>query len=66
MENECKVQGTVINAKKLWWIKINKKVIRIHALDGATFPCVVKVKYKVENMEYEKINILVAMRYAQK
>lgn len=54
MDNECKVQGIILSAKKLWWIKVNRKAFRTHLLDGATFPHLVKVKYKVDDKEYEK------------
>lgn len=54
MDNECKVQGIILSTKKLWGIKVNRKAFRIHPLDGATFPHLVKVKYKVEDKEYEK------------
>jgi len=44
--------GTVISVKKQWWIKINTKPIRKHALDGAVFPYVIRVKYLVDEKEY--------------
>lgn len=30
--------GTVIAATKQWWMKVNRKPMRMHALDGAEFP----------------------------
>lgn len=44
--------GTVIAAKKQWWLKVNTKPIRMHALDGATFPYIIKVQYTVEGASY--------------
>ena len=46
--------GTVISVKKQWWLKINTKPIRTHAMDGAIFPSIVTVKYEAEGKEYRK------------
>ena len=47
--------GTIISAKKQWWLKVNKKPIRTNGpMDGAAFPYVVKVKYTVDGAEYIK------------
>ena len=46
--------GTVISVAKQWWLKINTKPIRMHALDGAIFPYLIKVKYTVNGKEYTK------------
>ena len=53
-----KTTGTVIAVKRLWWIKVNKKPIRAHALDGAVFPHTVTVKYTVNGFEYIKKKFL--------
>lgn len=50
MENET--IGTVISAQKQWWLKVNTKPARLHPLDGATFPHIIKVKYAVDEKEY--------------
>lgn len=47
-----KTTGTVIAVKKLWWIKVNTKPVRTHALDGAVFPHIITVKYTVNGFEY--------------
>ena len=44
--------GVVMEAKKQWWLKVNTKPIRMHAMDGATFPYIIRVKYTVEGKEY--------------
>lgn len=44
--------GTVISVKKQRWLKVNKKPLRIDAMDGATFPHVIKIKYVVNGNEY--------------
>lgn len=49
-----KTTGTVTELKKLWWIKLNTKPARKHALDGAFFPHRIKVRYAVNGTEYEK------------
>jgi len=46
--------GIVIEAKKQWWLKINKKPLRTHALDGATFLYIIKVKYTVDGNDCVK------------
>ena len=52
MEN--KTIGTILSVKKQWWIKINTKLVRAHALDGAAFPHIVTVKYTVNGTEIIK------------
>ncbi len=44
--------GTIISAKKQWWLKINTKPIRTGPLDGAVFPYIIKVRYVVDGKEY--------------
>lgn len=49
---EKETNGTVISVVKQWWLKVNSKPIRVHALDGATFPHIIKVKYVADGKEY--------------
>ena len=51
---EKKTIGTVISAKKQWWLKVNNKPIRLHAFDGARFPHIITVKFVVDGQEYTK------------
>ena len=46
--------GTVLSVAKQWWLKVNTKPIRMGALDGATFPHIVKVQYVVDGNTYTK------------
>ena len=46
--------GAVISVKKQWWLKVNTKPVRMHTLDGATFPHIVTVKYTVDGNEIIK------------
>ena len=46
--------GTVIAATKQWWLKVNRKPIRMHALDGAEFPYIIKIEYTVDGTAYTK------------
>lgn len=46
--------GTVTEVKKLWWIKVKLKAVRLHPEDGAAFPHSIKVRYTVEGREYTK------------
>lgn len=44
--------GTVISSAKQWWFKVNTKPVRSSALDGATFPYIIKVSYSVNGTTY--------------
>lgn len=46
--------GAVISVATQWWLKVNTKPVRAHALDGATFPHIIKVQYTVEGKDYIK------------
>ena len=46
--------GTVVSVAKQWWLKVNTKPIRLHGLDGAVFPHVIKVNYIVDGIGYTK------------
>ena len=49
---EKETYGIVIKVAKQWWLKVNTKAVRMHALDGATFPHIIKVAYQVDGAEY--------------
>lgn len=51
---EKQTEGTVIAAAKLWWLKVNRKPVRMHALDGAAFPYIVKIEYYADGKRYIK------------
>ena len=44
---EKETTGTVISVTKQWWLKVNRKPVRTHAMDGAAFPHIIKVKYTI-------------------
>lgn len=46
--------GTVISVAKQWWLKVNTKPVRMHAMDGATFPHIVHVQYTADGKNYTK------------
>ena len=46
--------GTILSVKKQWWLKVNTKAVRMHPMDGAVFPYIIKVGYSVEGREYIK------------
>jgi len=48
------VRGTIISVKTQWWLKVNTKPVRMHAMDGATFPHIIKVQYTVDGVSYTK------------
>ena len=35
---EKETMGTVISVTKQWWLKVNRKPVRAHAMDGGAFP----------------------------
>ena len=47
-------EGTVLSASRQWWLKVNTKAVRMHPMDGAVFPYIIKVGYSVEGREYIK------------
>ncbi len=53
-----KTIGTVIKVHKCWWIKINTKPVRTHALDGAMFPHIITIQYEVDGQTYTKKKFL--------
>ena len=46
--------GTVLSVSKQWWLKVNRKPARLHALDGAEFPHIIKVEYNIDGKMYSK------------
>lgn len=46
--------GTVIAATKQWWMKVNRKPVRMSVLDGAEFPYIIKIEYIVDGKAYTK------------
>lgn len=54
MKMNSTIIGIVIDVKEIWWIKINTKSVRKHALDGARFPHFATVKYVVDGVEFTK------------
>ena len=46
--------GIVLSVTKQWWLKVNTKPVRMGALDGATFPHIIKVQYVVDGKSYTK------------
>lgn len=51
---EQKTTGTVISVARQWWCKVNTKAVRAHALDGATFPHIIKFTYTVDGATYTR------------
>ena len=44
--------GLVQEVKTCWWLKVNRKPVRAHALDGASFPHIIRFTYRAEGREY--------------
>lgn len=51
---EKETMGKIISVSRQWWFKVNTKPMRTNALDGATFPHIIKVKYSVDGKDYSK------------
>ena len=47
-------KGTIQKVTKCWWIKVNTKPVRLHAIDGAIFPHIMIFTYTVNGIEYKK------------
>ena len=45
--------GVVTNSKTCWWLKVNTKPVRKHALDGAVFPHIITFQYTVDGKTYQ-------------
>lgn len=43
---EKETMGTVISVIKQWWLKVNRKPARVHAMDGAAFPHTILITAK--------------------
>lgn len=43
---EKETMGTVISVTKQWWLKVNRKPVRAHAMDGAAFPHTININKK--------------------
>ena len=52
MSETLETTGTVVAAAKQWWLKVNTKAVRLHSLDGAVFPHIIKVRYTVGGRDY--------------
>lgn len=48
----AQTMGTVISVKRIWWVKVNTKPVRLHSLDGAKFPHYIRATYQVEENAY--------------
>ena len=46
--------GKIIKVRKCWWIKVNKKPVRLNGLGGALFPHLMTVSYSVNGKKYKK------------
>lgn len=46
--------GTIQKVTRCWWIKVNQKPVRMHALDGAVFPHIMTFTYIVDGVRYKK------------
>nr|WP_326127100.1 sugar ABC transporter permease [uncultured Oscillibacter sp.] len=49
---EKETRGTVLSVSKQWWLKVNRRPVRLHPLDGAEFPHIVKIRYTAEGRDY--------------
>ena len=47
-------KGTIQKVTKCWWIKVNKKPVRLNGLGGALFHHLMTVSYSVNGKKYKK------------
>ena len=50
--------GKIIKVHKCWYIKVNQKPVRTHALDGAAFPHIITIEYEADGRKYTKKKFL--------
>ena len=60
LSNGHRVAGTITKVDTCWWLKINTKPVRTHAMDGAIFPHVVSYTYTVNSQSYSGKRIISA------
>ena len=59
---DCHVEGMVTKVYRCWWLKVNTKPVRLHAMDGALFPSIITFTYTVNGISYEG-KLWVGVRY---
>ena len=47
-----KTVGRVTAANPCWWLKVNKKAVRLYSTDGVTFPHIVSFEYEADGKTY--------------
>ncbi len=52
LANGAKTIGKVTMANPCWWLKVNKKTVRLYSADGATFPQIITFDYGVDGKTY--------------
>ncbi len=52
LANGARTVGRVTMANPCWWLKVNKKTVRLYSTDGATFPNIITFEYKVDGKTY--------------
>ncbi len=52
LANGAVTTGKVTMANPCWWLKVNKKTVRLYAADGAAFPHIITFEYQVNGKTY--------------
>ncbi|MBE6949132.1 MAG: hypothetical protein E7456_04730 [Ruminococcaceae bacterium] len=52
IDGDSCISARITNVKKCWWIKVNKKAIRISSNDGAVYPYILTFTYQVDGVVY--------------
>lgn len=52
LANGGKTAGRVTMANPCWWLKVNKKTVRLYSADGAVFPHIISFEYEVDGKRY--------------
>jgi hypothetical protein len=47
-----KAKGIITMANPCWWLKVNKKAVRLFSNDGAVFPHIITFEYEVDGKHY--------------
>lgn len=53
IRDNARTNAIVTSSKPCLWLKINKKAVRMHAIDGAEFTRVIRFSYNVNGTQYK-------------
>ena len=52
IEGDCCISARITKVKKCWWIKVNKRALRITSKESAVYPYIISFTYQVDGIVY--------------